>query len=504
MRPAGIRMVSRSLPGPVDQGTRDAGTRRLQGTPMDDRQLVAGLLGGNREAALAECIRRYGPMVKRSAWRITGDEHSAEDVCQAVFMVLVRKAASLTTVNLLGAWLYRVTVAAARDAIKSQGRRQRREQESVMVAQAQSKPATTLLKRLDDAVNRLPDKYRQVIVAHYFEGRTYAEVAAGLGVAEETVKKRGGRGVDRLRELLARMAGSAPLAAASIAAIQASAISMAPSQAAVLAKGAMNAMFWAKAKVYASIVAAAATVTAVPAYILLKPTDAGLVGHYAFTEGSGTTVKDASPSGNHGTLVGGVSWKAGHKPGSKALSFDGKTGHVKLSQDLSQWLGGTATVAFWISTTQKGVPSDGFAVPGCVTGVDVPGIDPVITTNDIQWGFVDEAGRTGVSVGDLALGRTKQLEDIVLRSKQAINDGQWHHVALTRDATSGRVEVFVDGKVSGARTAGTGPRTTPFFSIGRKEVPEQQKPAHYFQGLLAEVRFYNRVLTPEEIATLAK
>jgi hypothetical protein len=160
-----------------------------------------------------------------------------------------------------------------------------------------------------------------------------------------------------------------------------------------------------------------------------------------------------------------------------------------------------------MKTTQKGVSSDGFAVPASVTGVDVAGGDVAVTTNDIQWGFIDESGRTGVCVGDPALSnRTKPLENILVRTVQPINDGQWHHIALTRDAVTGRLEVFVDGKLNATTlTAAAGRKTTPFSSIGRKEVvPEQTKPAYFFQGSLAEVRFYNRVLGPAEIAALAK
>src|SRR5262249_26032822 len=141
-----------------------------------------GLLGGQRETALAECIRRYGLMVKRTAWRITGEEHAAEDVCQAVFMVLIRKAASLNGVNLLGAWLYRVAVMSARNGGKAQARRQRREREAVMVAQAHSQPTSTVLQELDEAISRLSESDRQVIVAHYFQGQSYAELGARLGV----------------------------------------------------------------------------------------------------------------------------------------------------------------------------------------------------------------------------------------------------------------------------------------------------------------------------------
>src|SRR5262249_3588814 len=87
MRTSGIRMVGRCCPGSGNERPHSVGRHSLQGMPMDDRQLVAALLGGNRDTALSECIRRYAPMVKRTAWRITGDEHRAEDVCQAVFMV---------------------------------------------------------------------------------------------------------------------------------------------------------------------------------------------------------------------------------------------------------------------------------------------------------------------------------------------------------------------------------------------------------------------------------
>jgi hypothetical protein len=233
-------------------------------------------------------------------------------------------------------------------------------------------------------------------------------------------------------------------------------------------------------------------VVAVPATVLLRPADAGLVGHYTFAEGSGTTVRDASRSGNHGTLQGNVARVAGPRPGSKALNFDGKTGYVKLDKDLNQWLGGTATAAFWINTRQVGVDFP----PVCVAGVDVVG-----TTNDVQWGFLDESGRIGVTAGDLAAVN-------MAKSSQPINDGQWHHVALTRDAVLGRSQVYVDGKLSSATATGAkGNKTTPFFSIGRKEVfpsDAKDKTVYYFQGALAEVRFHDRVLSAAEIEALAK
>src|SRR5262245_8462080 len=126
-----------------------------RGMRMDDRQLLAALVSSKRETALAQCIGRYGPMVQRTAWRITGDEHLAEDVCQAVFLVLMRKADRLQQVEMLGAWLYRVAVLTARKIVEGKVRRQRREQEAVVVAQARPNPLMRLPTGIDRAISRL-------------------------------------------------------------------------------------------------------------------------------------------------------------------------------------------------------------------------------------------------------------------------------------------------------------------------------------------------------------
>lgn len=486
---------------------------------MDDQQLLASLAGPQRDAALAECIRRFGPMVKRAAWRITGDEHRADDVCQAVFLVLIRKATGLASVQSLGAWLYHVAVLTSRNVVKSEARRQRHEQGAGM-AQAQRDMPGKLPTGIDEAINGLPEIYRRVLVAHYLEGRSHAEVAAQLGINEDTARKRASLGIHRVRRALGRTVAGvsvaglasllaaeaaaaqvATLSAAQVAAIQTAAVGTASAQVAGLAAAATKALLWAKLKAW-TLALTAAVALVVPAYVLLKP-DHGLVGHYTFAEGAGTMARDASPSGNHGTLVGGVTWAAGHKPDSKALRFDGKTGCVKFGTDLSNWLGGTATVAFWIQTTQQGIKNDSL----CLTGVDVAGGDVALNSNDVQWGYLDEQGRIGVCAGDPEYGkRKKRFQDIIALSTQPISDGQWHHVALTRNAALGHLEVYVDGQLSSAtRTGAIGLKTTPFFSIGRKEVvPEGAKPAPYFQSLLSDVRFYDRVLPAAEIETLAK
>ncbi|OAI50292.1 hypothetical protein AYO44_05760 [Planctomycetaceae bacterium SCGC AG-212-F19] len=489
---------------------------KVRGMSIEDRQLVAELAGAKPGPALAECIGRFGPMVKRTAWRITGDEHLAEDVCQAVFLVLMRKAGGLKNVSLLGAWLYRVAVLAARKVVEAKSRRQRREQEAGMAAHLQSAALNRLPTGIDAAITGLPEIYRRVIVAHYLQGRSHAEVAAQLGVPEPTVRKRASLGIERLRKALGATtagltvaalsgalaaeaaASAAPLASASVVAIQAAAAGSAPSAVASLAHSVIQSLFWAKLKMFGIAGSVAAVLTIVPAMALLPRPEVGLVGHYALAEGQGSRAWDASASRNHGTLVGGVSWVPGRK--GYALSFDGKTGYVQLSQDLNQWLGGSATMAFWINTKQVG---SGYP-PVCVTGVDI-----VAKTDDVHWGFLDESGKIGIGAGDdLFLKGKIAIEQMTARSAKPINDGQWHHVALTRDAVLGRLAVYVDGVLSATTSTGVkGLKTTPFYSIGRKEVfpgPLADKPMLYFQGLLSDVRFYNRVLAAAEIEAVAK
>lgn len=206
------------------------------------------------------------------------------------------------------------------------------------------------------------------------------------------------------------------------------------------------------------------------------------IGYWKFDEAGGLIAADSSPTGNHGTLQGSTTWVSG-KIGS-ALSFDGVTGFVQVGTDLSQWLGGTASLSAWIKTTQLG-KADFFRAPG-IAGVESSG-----NNNDIFWGWIDATGRIGLQAGN---GDTA-------RSTNPINDGQWHHIGLTRDATSGQVKVYVDGVLNATTLSETGSKTTQFRSLGRIE--NTGGAANYLQGQLDEVSIYNFVLSAADIQALA-
>src|SRR5262249_15688738 len=234
----------------------------------------------------------------------------------------------------------------------------------------------------------------------------------------------------------------------------------------------VHSLLWAKFKVYTLIVGCAVLVTAVPAYVLLRPSN-GLVAHYAFAEGKGTRVSDASPSGNHGTLAGGVNWIAGRTPGSEALNFDGKTGHVKLDKDVAPWLGATATLRCWIKTSQVG--NTDTSSPA-ILGVDA------VDDDDTVWGWLDGSGRIGIAAGagPAAHGATASAQ-----SKQPINDGRWHHVAMTRNVATGEVQLYVDGVFQARAVSGLGVKSAALMEIGRFESKHNQA-QYYFRGALGE------------------
>jgi hypothetical protein len=169
-----------------------------------------------------------------------------------------------------------------------------------------------------------------------------------------------------------------------------------------------------------------------------------------------------------------------------ALSFNGAQ-HLQVGGGLADVLGGTATLAFWIATTQASASPYLWESPG-ISGVELAG-----GGNDVFWGFLTNTGRIGLAVGDL---------DRAV-SAAPVNDGGWHHVALTRSLAGGALQVYVDGTLSDAAPAGsTAAVTTPFASLGRIE-DTSGTPA-YFVGRLDDVRIYGRVLAEDEVRLLAQ
>jgi len=178
----------------------------LLGTGADesasDADLLARYAGGD-EAAFTELFRRHGRMVLSVSRRIVRDRHAADDVLQAVFLVLARKAGRLARPERLASWLFGVSRRVALRSVRL--RRQEPPLPSDLPAPV-SRPAEwdDLLRVLDDELARLPEAERVPLILCYLEGFTQDEAARVCGWSARTVRRRLVAGRDRLRLRLER------------------------------------------------------------------------------------------------------------------------------------------------------------------------------------------------------------------------------------------------------------------------------------------------------------
>ena len=193
--------------------------RGLGGNPvaeLSDGDLLHRFSAVGDEAAFGEIVRRQGPMVLGVCRRLLADHHLAEDAFQATFLLLAQKARKLRQPERLGPWLYGV---ARRVALKARAKAAgRREVAAVDVPVRTKTEADDLRPVLDDAIARLPVRYRVPVVLCHLQGLTYAEAADRLCCPPGTVATRLNRARERLRILLLRQ-GVAPAAGALAAAL---------------------------------------------------------------------------------------------------------------------------------------------------------------------------------------------------------------------------------------------------------------------------------------------
>ncbi|MDY3559105.1 sigma-70 family RNA polymerase sigma factor [Gemmata sp. JC673] len=170
---------------------------------LDERALMTAVLNGD-DAAFAELVRRYGPMVLSVCRRVLGSGADVDDAFQLTFLALVEHARSLRAPAALPGWLHRT---AFRAAVKLKARRP-----PVVVATepvVDPEPLTDLswnevLAMLDEELNALPERLRAPLVLCFLSGRTRDDAAAALGVSLSTLKRRVADGLDRLNRRLVR------------------------------------------------------------------------------------------------------------------------------------------------------------------------------------------------------------------------------------------------------------------------------------------------------------
>jgi RNA polymerase sigma factor (sigma-70 family) len=185
------------------------------GAELGDAQLLETFLHCQEDAAFEALVRRHGPMVLGVCRRVLRDRHDAEDAFQATFLVLIRKAASLSKRELLANWLYGVAHRTALHACKLAARRRAKERQANMAQRpAGDEAIQDLLPLLDQELSRLPDKYRVPIILCDLEGKTRKEAARQLELPEGTLSTRLSRGRAMLAKRMARHGAALSVCAA--------------------------------------------------------------------------------------------------------------------------------------------------------------------------------------------------------------------------------------------------------------------------------------------------
>jgi RNA polymerase sigma factor (sigma-70 family) len=181
------------------------------GSERTDGELLSRFGDFKEESAFTELLNRHARMTFAISRRLLVNTSDVDDVCQAAFLLLARKAPSLWRERSVAGWLVGVIRKLAADVRKVQRRRQQREQKAAQRVQHATVPDTAVIaaskevaQLLDEELATLPYKYREPILLCCLEGLPKAVVAARLGWPEGTVSGRVARGKALLRIRLER------------------------------------------------------------------------------------------------------------------------------------------------------------------------------------------------------------------------------------------------------------------------------------------------------------
>jgi uncharacterized protein (TIGR03435 family) len=237
---------------------------------MDDMALLREYATGNSEAAFETLVSRRVGFVYSMALRQVRDPHLAEEVTQAVFIILAQKAGRISGKTILAGWLFRTTRFAALAQMRADTKRRRREQEANMQSEIQPTAPDAFWEQLspllDEALATLGETDRQAVLLRFFENKSLAEVGSHLGTGEDTARKRVSRALEKLHRYFSKH-GVSSTTDALAGAISANSVQIAPAMLAksvtavtmakgaaagssilTLIKGALKIMAWTKAK----------------------------------------------------------------------------------------------------------------------------------------------------------------------------------------------------------------------------------------------------------------
>jgi len=224
-------------------------------------------------------------------------------------------------------------------------------------------------------------------------------------------------------------------------------------------------------------------VSAMPGSYLGWAINPNLLAYWPLNETSGSIASDVI-RGSNGAYGGSYSFTtsgavgAGFGSPHRAVFYNGSSAYTQIPR----LIGATNfSIVFWVRTSATAGGGQWYNGSGLVDG-EVGG-----ATGDFGVALV--GNKVGFGVGN---------PDTTLASTTAINNGVWHQVAVTRDAGSGQMSIFIDGGGDASMVGPTGIRTNP----PNLRLGSLQTGVNFFNGYLSDVAVYDRVLTTNQIATL--
>ena len=221
------------------------------------------------------------------------------------------------------------------------------------------------------------------------------------------------------------------------------------------------------------------------------PTNLGLVGYWSMNEGTGTVAGDGSGNGNQGVLTGGPTWVDGKR--GKALNFDGVNDYVNAGSDASlDKIGlGARTVTAWINARSLGEGNFGRIIDKNQGGA-VGWLLYLCNSDSCVNGFRFNQTTTGTN-------------NDIYDARNVLTFNKWIHVAFTYSGTVGTPAIFyIDGKSVTVSTRTTGDGSLDDDSANVATIGGSTPTDRTFDGLIDEVRVYNRALSATEIQALYK
>ena len=170
-----------------------------------DGQIISQCLNGN-PAVFGMLVDKYREGIYAIAYSKLGNFHDAQDVAQETFIKAYQKLHTLRQYESFPVWLCAIANNLCKDLLRS---RSARPDQEYVEAQSQqvidhlsidSHRTESVIESLRDALESLPDTYRQVLLLHYFSGMNRVDIAMMLGVSLRTVGERLKIARERLRE----------------------------------------------------------------------------------------------------------------------------------------------------------------------------------------------------------------------------------------------------------------------------------------------------------------